>query len=81
MGQVVKGITSIFTGPELPDIPEPDTKTEVDPNREAELAGAAKRRREVFSRRGRSFLRRGGRTRGGLSVGGQGGKPTAGGDT
>lgn len=63
---------SIFGVPDLPD-PAPEQKeekTSIDPNREAELAAAAKRRRSVFSRRGRSFLR-GGKTatRGGLVVG------------
>lgn len=74
----VSAVGSIFGAPEMPDAPEPEQKTEVDPNRTAELAAAAKRRRDVFSRRGRSFLRSGGKTRGGLSIGGQGGSPTKG---
>jgi uncharacterized membrane protein YgcG len=70
---------AVFGVPDLPS-PAPEEKpekTEIDPNRQAELAAAAKRRRSIFSRRGRSFLKSGGATSGGVSVGGGGAKPGA----
>ena len=70
---------AIFGVPDLPSQApeEKPERTEIDPHREAELAAAAKRRRSIFSRRGRSFLRQGGQTKGGVSFGGGAAKPGA----
>lgn len=59
-------------GPKAPPAEEP-TKTRIDPNRDAELAEAARRKQAIFARRGRSFLRGdSGTTRGGVTFAGSG---------
>lgn len=77
MGKVV---ASIFGAPEVPEAPVEEEKTQVDPNRDAELAAAAKRRQSIFSRRGRSFLKGAPKTRSGVSFAGAG-AATSGGST
>jgi len=69
----------IFGGkPKAPPPPpevKKDIKTKVDPDRGEQLAEAARKRREIMTRRGRSKLRTstdspGGVTRGGTSISG-----------
>lgn len=71
---MAKILGAVFGAPELPEAtPVEEEQTKIDPNRDAELAAAARRKRSIFSRRGRGFLSgKGGQTRGGLSVGGSG---------
>ncbi len=67
---------AIFGAPKVPKPVAEDDKGQIDPNREFELAAAAKAKRSIFSRRGRSFLRSsGGQTRSGVSFGGSGAAP------
>ena len=75
MGKV---LANVFGAPEVPDAPVDEEKTAIDPNRDAELAAAAKRRQSIFSRRGRSFLKGAPKTRSGVSFAGAGGAASGG---
>ncbi len=66
---MAKVLGSVFGAPEIPEAPVEQEETKIDPNRDAELAAAARRKRSIFAKRGRGFLRgKGGQTRGGLAV-------------
>lgn len=69
MGSLFGGASK---GPPAPPPEVEPQRTEVDPDRDQQLARAAKKRREALARRGRSSLKTGdsqpGQTRGGVSV-------------
>jgi hypothetical protein len=65
MGQA---LGAIFGAPEIPEAAPEEEKTAIDPNRDEELRQATLRRRSIFGRRGRSALKGGPKTRGGVSV-------------